>query len=246
MDEILERGYLRVGTTGDYKPFTHLLASNATTTNESYIGVDIDLANALSTALSLPSPVEFVATTWSGLAADLTAGAFDIGMSGISITLARAKTFYFSDPVVRAGKVGCIRCSDADKFTSLETLDVAGTTVVVNAGGTNQAFDEANLKNAELLVVDDNTSVYEAVRNGTADAMISDVVEVELEVRLSNGTLCLLGDAADPWTFERLGYLLPRDEPWRNLVNIWLGIQVGNGGLNETMEKWMSYDWNSV
>lgn len=245
MDEILARGYLRVGTTGDYKPFTYLLASNAST-NESYIGADIDLANSLSTALALPSPVQFIATTWSNLATDLAAGAFDIAMGGISITIARATKFYFSDPAVRAGKVGCIRCSDADKFTSLETLDVVGTTVVVNAGGSNQAFDIANLKNADLLVFEDNTAVYDAVINGEADAMISDVIEVELEVRLSNGTLCLLGDASDPWTFEQLGYFLPRDEAWQNLVNIWLGIQVGNGVLNATMAEWMAFDWTTV
>lgn len=249
LDDILDRGYLRVGTTGDYRPFTYQAApnnNNNNNTTSSYIGADIDLANALSSGLSLASPVQFVATTWSNLSADLAAGAFDIAMGGISITLARATQFYLSDPVARAGKVACIRCTDAAKFTSLATLDVVGTTVVVNAGGTNQAFDEANLKHAALLVLEGNAGVYDAVVEGRADAMISDVNEVELEVRLSNGTLCLLGDAAAPWTFEQLGYLMPRDEAWRSFVNIWLGMQVGNGVLNETIDEWMSYDWNAV
>lgn len=147
---------------------------------------------------------------------------------------------------MRAGKVACIRCADAGVYTSLATLDVAGVTVVVNAGGTNQAFDEANLKNAEVLVLQDNTGVYDAVRSGAADAMISDVNEVELEVRLSNGTLCLVGDAGMPWTFEQLGFMVPRDEVWRSFVDVWLAMEVGNGGLNATVEEWMSFDWNSV
>ncbi|KAF2707317.1 periplasmic binding protein-like II [Pleomassaria siparia CBS 279.74] len=239
LDQILTRGYLRVGTTGDYKPFTY-------ETNETYIGADIELAASLSTALSLTTPVQFIPTTWSTLATNLTTGSFDIAMGGISITLARAMKFYFSNAVSRAGKVGCIRCTDSAKFTSLATLDVETTTVVVNAGGTNEKFDRANLANANLLVVTDNTIVYEAVANGTADAMISDVVEVELQVRLSNGTLCMLGDAAGPWTFEQLGYMLPRDEVWRSFVNVWLAMEVGNGGLNATMAKWMAYDWTSV
>jgi cyclohexadienyl dehydratase len=220
-------------------PFTYL-------TNESYIGADIDMAISLSTSLSLSLPIEFVPTTWPTLATDLTAGYFDIAMGGISITLARAMKFYYSDPVLRAGKVGCIRCADSAKYTSFATLDVEGTTVVVNAGGTNEAFDRANLANADLLMVNDNTIVYEVVANGTADAMISDMVEIELQVRLWNGTLCMLGDAAEPWTFSRLGYLMPRDEVWRSFVNVWLAMEVGNGGLNETMETWMAYDWNSI
>jgi cyclohexadienyl dehydratase len=220
-------------------PFTYL-------TNESYIGTDIDMAASLSTALSLSSPVKFVPTTWSNLTTDLTAGSFDIAMGGISITLARAMKFYYSNAVSRAGKVGCIRCADSTKYTSLATLDVEGTTVVVNVGGTNEAFDRANLVNADLLLVNDNKIVYEVVANGTADAMISDMVEIELQVRLWNGTLCMLGDAAEPWTFSQLGYLMPRDEVWRNFVNVWLAMEIGDRGLNKTTEKWMAYDWNSV
>jgi ABC-type amino acid transport substrate-binding protein len=39
LDEILARGVLRVGTTGDYKPFTYRAGSGGT-----FIGLDIALA----------------------------------------------------------------------------------------------------------------------------------------------------------------------------------------------------------
>lgn len=259
LDAILARGTLRVGTTGDYRPFTYRLPTNTTAvTNNTtapstaaaaaagYLGADIALAHALSAALALPHPVTFVPTTWPTLSADLAAHAFDIAMSGVSITLPRAQRFFFSAPAVRAGKVAAVRCAAAARFPSLAALDAAGVTVVANAGGTNEAFGAARLQRATRLVLPGNGGVYDAVRDGRADAMISDVNEVALEVRLSGGELCMVGDAGAPWTFEQLGFMMPRDEVWRSFVDVWLAMEVGSGALNVTMEEWMSFDWNAV
>ena len=61
LDDILARGVLRVGTTGDYRPFTALdKASGA------YSGFDIDLARSLGAALGVR--IEFEPTSWPNLA----------------------------------------------------------------------------------------------------------------------------------------------------------------------------------
>lgn len=198
LDIILSRGYLKVGTTGDYKPFSYSITNttafpssnttNLTLTpssfNTSYIGADIDTAQALSNALNLPYPVKFVPTIWANLTKDINAGKFDIAMGGITITLDRAKTVFFSTATQRAGKVACIRCSDASKFTSLDSLDQEGVTVVVNPGGTNEKFDRANLLKATIKVIDDNNAVFQAVLDGDGDAMITDFIEVELQMKV--------------------------------------------------------------
>lgn len=198
LDTILSRGYLKVGTTGDYKPFSYAITNttrfpstnttNSTTSprsfNTSFIGADIDAAQALSNALNLPYPAKFVPTIWANLTKDINAGKFDIAMGGITITLERAKTAFFSQATQRAGKVACIRCSDARKFTSRETLDREGVIVVVNPGGTNEKFDRANLSRATIKVVDDNNAVFQAVLDGEGDAMITDFIEVELQMKV--------------------------------------------------------------
>lgn len=198
LDTILSRGYLKVGTTGDYKPFSYSIANtttfpssnstNSTLTpqsfNTTYIGADIDAAQALSNALNLPYPVKFVPTIWANLTKDISARKFDIAMGGITITLDRAKTVFFSTATQRAGKVACIRCSDASKFTSLDSLDQEGVTVVVNPGGTNEKFDRANLLKATIKVVVDNNAVFQAVLDGDGDAMITDFIEVELQMKV--------------------------------------------------------------
>ncbi|KAH6066294.1 hypothetical protein HBI67_122570 [Parastagonospora nodorum] len=250
LDKIQSRGYLKVGTTGDYKPFSYKVNNRTLLPaipdiNTTYIGADIDLAQALSNSLSLAKPIEFIPTNWGNLTADIAAGKFDIAMSGVSITLARAQRAFFSTAIQRVGKAACVRCADLTRFSSLAAIDMAGVKVAVNPGGTNEAFDRANLKSATIVLVQDNNAVYQAVIEGQADAMISDIVEVELQVRLHPETLCIVNpDAA--FTFEELGYMIGRDPVWKQYLDTFVHFQVGSGNWNRTLEKWMSYKWPSV
>lgn len=165
-------------------------------------------------------------------------------MGGISITVQRARMVFFSTGMLRGGKTACIRCSDASKFTSLASIDVEGVTVVVNPGGTNEAFDRENLKAATILLVADNNAVYQAVLDGTADAMISDSVEIELQTKLHPGELCTVDSAL--FTFDEKSYMMGRDVAWQNFVNTWVNIELGSGAWNTTLEKWLDYAWPAV
>jgi cyclohexadienyl dehydratase len=78
LDDIVKRGTLRVGMTGDYLPFTSL--DNATS---KFRGFDVDMAEALGKALGVK--VEYVQTAWPQLMKDFEADNFDIAMGGISI-----------------------------------------------------------------------------------------------------------------------------------------------------------------
>src|ERR1700729_3178102 len=80
LDDIVKRGTLRVGMTGDYLPFTALDKET-----QKFRGFDVDVAEALGKALGVK--VEFVQTAWPQLTRDFEADDFDIAMGGISITL---------------------------------------------------------------------------------------------------------------------------------------------------------------
>src|ERR1700726_2096632 len=79
LDEIVKRGTLRVGMTGDYLPFSHLDG-----TTSKFRGFDVDMAETLGKALGVK--VEYIKTAWPRLASDFAAGNFDIAMGGVSIT----------------------------------------------------------------------------------------------------------------------------------------------------------------
>ncbi|KXS19301.1 bacterial extracellular solute-binding protein, family 3 [Gonapodya prolifera JEL478] len=251
LDAIVARDYLIVGTTGDYKPFTYLVtnvsalpADGNTTLNGSFIGADIDQALSLSKALNLSAMPRFVRTAWANITSDLTAGKFDIAMGGVSVTTTRAKKVLFSTAIQRVGKTACIRCEDSAKYTNLQSLNQTGVKIAVNPGGTNEAFDKANLQAATIVLVANNNAVYQAVLNGAADAMISDKIEVELQLRLHPGKLCIVN--SEPFNFEELGYAVPRDFVWKHFVDTWVRTQIGSGGWNTTLDKWLGYGWPLV
>jgi cyclohexadienyl dehydratase len=137
---------------------------------------------------------------------------------------------------MEGGKAACVRCSDVATYSSLSAIDEPGVTVVVNPGGTNEAFDRANLRSVEIVVVQDNNAVFKAVKNGEADVMITDLIEVELQVRLHRGVLCLAGSEA-MFTFEEKTYMVGRDVAWKEYVGAFVHIALGSGTWNQTLEK---------
>ena len=72
LDAIVGAGALRVGLTGDYRPFSFADASGKVE------GIDVDMAMGL--AQSLGVRLEIVKTSWSTLKSDLEANSFDIAV----------------------------------------------------------------------------------------------------------------------------------------------------------------------
>jgi cyclohexadienyl dehydratase len=185
LNSILDREALRVGTTGDYRPFTALDKESG-----EYSGFDIDMARALAKALGVS--IAFAPTTWSGLAKGLADGDFDIAMSGVSVTLDRQKTGFFSAPYMRDGKTPIARCADQEKFQTLAEIDRPGVKVITNPGGTNERFDHSRLHAAEIVVYPDNLTIFDQLSSGRADLMITDASETRFQAKLHPGVLCAI------------------------------------------------------
>jgi len=165
---------LRIGTTGDYAPFSFADATGLR-------GADIELARALARYLGVEAV--FVRTSWSNLAADLRAGRFDVALGGISATPERAAAATLSIPYASGGKTILARCSDAARFADLARVDQAGVRVIVNPGGTNEQFAREHLHHAAIAVHRDNPTIFAELVAGRADVMITDDTEADLQAR---------------------------------------------------------------
>ncbi len=229
LDDILDKGVLRVGLTGDYRPFSQKDAAGT------FTGLDVDMAQNLADSLGVK--LEVVPTAWSTLLPDLKAGKFDIGMGGISITLLRQKTAFFSTPVLRVGKTAIARCTDKDRFTTLADIDKPGVKVIVNPGGTNEKFDKDHLKQATIVPFPDNTRIFDELAAGHADLMITDSVETKLQQKL-HPELCAI-HPDQPFDFGELGYLLPRDIVFQQYVDQWLHIARETGIWSTLLAKYL-------
>jgi cyclohexadienyl dehydratase len=228
LDKILGRGSLRVGTTGDYAPFSYRQGNT-------YQGIDIELAENLAESLGVE--LLLIETSWPTLMEDFKADKFDIGMSGISINLQRQQSTFFSSPYRKGGKTAIIRCVDMGKYTSLSTIDETGVRVIVNPGGTNEKFIQENINTASVILHKDNRTIFLEIANHNADVMITDAIEVQLQAKRIP-KLC----AATPgieFTVSEKGYLLPRDTIWKNYVDTWLHLRKNDHTINKVFEKYL-------
>ena len=229
LDAILARGTLRVGLTGDYRPFSIKDADGH------FEGLDVDMAESLAHALGVK--LEIVPTAWPKLMSDLQDGRYDVAMGGITITLDRAKAALFSDPVMRGGKTPIARCADQDKFQTLAEIDRPGVRVIVNPGGTNERFAKAHIHHAQLIVSPDNAAIFGQIVDGTADVMMTDAVETRLQHKL-HPELCAI-HPDKPFDTSELGYMLPVDFMLQQFVNHWLHIEDATGERAKAVAKWL-------
>jgi len=231
LDTILERGYIRVGTTGDYKPFSYLDPVTG-----KYEGHDIDAAEMLASSLGVE--VRFVDTSWPTLMDDLLADKFDIGMSGITRTMQRQLQAQFSDPYILFGKSPIVRVEDTHRFTSLEEIDQPGVIIGVNPGGTNESFVRDNIKNADIVVHPANEEIPGMVADGTFDVMITDSNEAMAYARDDDRLSDPRSD--DPFTREQFGYLMHRGDPiFLNTINFWMSDMALKGHFDHLMREWI-------
>jgi cyclohexadienyl dehydratase len=230
LDEIIKRGTLRVGMTGDYLPFTYL-----DKTTQTFRGFDVDMAEALGKALGVK--VEYVQTAWPKLTKDFEADQFDIAMGGVSITLDRQKKGYFSAPIMREGKTPIARCADVGKYQTLSDIDKKGTRVIVNPGGTNERFARAHLKDAEIDVFPDNTAIFDEIAKGHADLMMTDASETRFQQKQHSGVLCAV-HPDKPFDFSEKAYWLQRDVALKEFVDQWLHVSIGDGSYQKIYGAW--------
>lgn len=220
--QIQKSRILRVGTTLDYAPFSYLSEGGERE------GLDIVLATQL--AEFLDARLVWVRTSWPTLMEDFRSGAFDIGMSGISIISSRAREGFFTTAYHEGGKTPITHCNLKTRFTSLDAIDRAGVRVIVNPGGTNERYVNSALKAATIVRHPDNETIFEALRAGKADLMITDAIEV-LVMAKRYDDLCpsMPGSLL---TQQNKGWLLAKDPALLARVEQFLGPLIESGELD--------------
>ena len=227
LTQVLDSGILRVGSTGDYAPFSESRLPGQ------YNGIDIDLAENLAESLGVK--VKLVTTSWPSLITDLSSNQFDIAMSGISRTLQRQQHGFFSKAYHIGGKTPIIRCTDRRRLQSLHDIDQAGNRVIVNPGGTNELYLDANIKQAEKILFADNRVIFNEIINGRADVMITDAIEVTLQSN-KHPTLCP-AMPGETLTYQEKAVLMQQDLFLLNYINLWLDLRRADGTMQGIFDK---------
>ncbi len=229
--EILDRGTILFGTTGDYRPLSFCEPDGT------YWGFGIEVANEIARRLGVN--IAFKKTSWPTLTADvLTAPQlFDLAIGGITITDARRETMLMSDGYLANGKTILCRASEADRYQSLADIDKPEVTVMVNPGGLNEKFANENLTHAKIVVHQKNEEIPLLIAEGKADVMITEITEAPYYVQTDARLAAPLQKA--PFTHGEIGVLMQKgQEDLLQLVNNVIRQMKSDGSLRKLHEKY--------
>ncbi|HKK48481.1 MAG TPA: transporter substrate-binding domain-containing protein, partial [Alkalispirochaeta sp.] len=161
IDRVLERGVLRVGTTGDFQPMTYLDPET-----DEYQGYYIDIVRDFAADMGVE--IEWVRTTWQDKVAGIAAGRFDIA-TGASYNMGRARQGAFTHPIAVVGTVPITLQENLDRFSSWQDMNQPDVTVAVTLGTTFDEQAQVFFPNAEIVRPDSGARDYQEIIAGRAD-----------------------------------------------------------------------------
>ena len=229
--EILERGTILFGTTGDYRPLSFCEPDGT------YWGLGIEVANEIAKRLGVS--IEFKKTSWPTLTADVQAEpqTFDLAIGGITITDTRKETMLMSEGYLANGKTILCRASEADRYKSLTDIDKPDVTVMVNPGGLNEKLAKENLTHANIVVHQKNEEIPTLIAEGEADVMITEITEAPYYVQTDTRLAAPLLNA--PFTHGEIGVLMQKgQEDLLQMVNNVIRQMKSDGFLRKLHEKY--------
>ena len=229
LNDILNDGVLKVGTTGDWNPMT--MRDPAT---NSYTGYDIDVMTEMAKDLGVE--VEFVPADWKTLVNGVVAGKYHITGSA-SISPQRAKVAGYSISYFSLATVPLTLRTNEGRFADWADLDKADVTVAATLGTTQEQQIKQFFPNAQHKIVEAPARDFQEVLAGRADAHITSNVEAYKLVEKYPQMMVVPVKEARART--PIAMLMPQaDQVWINYVNTWIKLKQERGFFDELARKW--------
>ena len=229
--DIVTRGTLIVGTTGDYRPLSFRESDG------SYWGFGIEMAEEIAAQLGVG--IKYVPTSWPTLSADVQAEPqlFDLAIGGITITDARKQQMLMSDGYLANGKTILCRATEAARYQSLADINRPEVCVMVNPGGLNEKFARENLTRATIIVHQQNEEIPSLVASGDADVMITEITEAPWYV--NNDSRLAAPLLSQPFNHGEIGVLMRQgQDDLLAFVNAVIARMKSDGSLRRLHEKY--------
>jgi len=218
---------LRVGTSGDYAPFSER-------SGDALRGFDIDVAEAFARARG--ERIEWVPFRWVELAHDFEAGRFDVVMSGVTVRPDRSVLGGFSAPVVASGAVVLFvrERFQAAQGVAFRDLDQPGVRIAVNRGGHLERVARARFQHARIETRAANDAVRRALAAREVDAVVTDTLEAPHWLAGQTGV-----GRFGPLTRDRKAYwVAPGRSGLAHDLDRWLLAREADGTLPRLRREW--------
>lgn len=170
---IKEKGTLVVGMT-IFDPMNYYDADGK------LIGFDTELAEAVAAKLGIA--VEFQEIEWNNKVMELNAKNIDCIWNGMTIREDLKAELDFSVPYSGNMQVPVINMKNADKFTTVESMNAADITVAAESGSAGEGAIDSDLSGANKLTVTAQRDCLTELKSGTIDVGVIDYVMAEASV----------------------------------------------------------------
>lgn len=233
LDEIQDRGVLRVGMEPGYMPF------EMTNQKGEIIGFDVDMAKGIAKAMGVK--LELVNTAWDGIIPALLTKKYDMIMSGMTVTQERNLKVNFANPYIVIGQTILIRNGIADAVKSYKDLNNKKYTVGSKLGTTGEKATKRLIPNCTYTSFDTEAEGITDLVNGKIDAFVYDLPYMEIAYKQkSEGKLTYLNK---PFTYEPLGWAIRRGNfDFLNWLNNYLAQVKSDGTYAKIYAKWIQSD----
>jgi len=221
LNDILDGGVLKVGTTGDWNPMS--VRDPAT---NGYKGYDIDVMTELAADLGVE--LEFVPTDWKTLVNGVVAGKYHLTGSA-SISPARMKVAGFSESYLSVEIYPFALAEKAESFDGWDSLNKGEVKMATTLGTTFEANTREWFPDAEINVVEAPARGFQEVIAGRADAFITSNIEGATLMEKFDIVRVPNAEARAP---AAIAMLLPQDD------QVWINYVKLAGFFDTTAEKW--------
>lgn len=229
LDDIKQRGVLRVGMEPGYMPF------ELTNQKGEIIGFDVDMAKRMAKALNVK--LELVSTAWDGIIPSLITGKFDVIMSGMTITDERSQSIDFAQPYIVIGQTLLLRKDLAKQVKSYKDLNDPKYKIASKLGTTGEIAAKAKIPNAKYFSYETEQEAVMEVVNGKIDAFVYDSpYNAVAFAEKGQGKLVFLDQ---PFTDEPLGWGVRKgNQKFVAWLNEFLAQSKKDGTYDKIYGKW--------
>ncbi len=215
--------HIRFATSADYPPFEYRDKGQ-------FVGFDIALAQAIAKALG--KEAVFVDVQFSSILAALDSGIADAGISTITATSERHKSFDFSETYY-AEHLSVI--SKKDRAIT-DKAQLPGKIVACQLGTTMEIWLRKHANKATIVTVDNNNQAIESLKAGHVDAIVMNEPQAVMFAKNNpNLSQVLIAQSDD-------GYAIAfrKGSPLREKINQTLNTFKQSGLLETLKNQWIN------
>lgn len=230
LQQIQQRGAIKVGLEGTYPPF------NFQDENGKLSGFEVEFAEALAKELGVKA--EFQPTKWDGILAALESSRLDVVINQVTISEERKKKYDFSTPYTVSGIQVLTRKGQESQFT--KPADLSGKKVGVVLGTNYEQWLKDNVPGADIRTYDDDATRNQDIRVGRLDAILGDRLAAFELIAKTGDSLAVAGA---PFAPQAAGIALRKGDP-QLLAALDKAIAKlrADGTLQAISQKWFKAD----